>query len=67
MGIYEVEIEAKIGDNDGTLYFLNDMSIALQNSSSYDREKGYKALADRDKNFSNILYEICDKAGLYEG
>lgn len=66
LGMYEVEIEVKIGEDDGTLYFLNDLSITFQNSSSYYRKKGYNSMADRDKNFSNKLYEICDKAGLYE-
>ena len=65
LGMYEVEIKVKMGDDDGTLYFLNDLSIAFQNSSNYSREKGYNALADRDKNFSNKLYEICDKGELY--
>ena len=36
---YEVEITAKLnGDNDdATLFFLNDLSIAFQNSCIYNR------------------------------
>lgn len=67
LGQYEIEIEVKMGEKDGTLYFLNDLSIAYHDSSRYNIEKGYKSLGERDKNFSDKLYEICDKAGLYEG
>lgn len=66
---YEVEITAKLnGDNDdATLFFLNDLSIAFQNSCIYNTTTGFDALANRDKKTSAELFDICHKAGLYEG
>lgn len=64
---YEVEITAKTSDIDATPLFLNYLSIALRNSSYYNRKGGYNALANHDMKVSDELFDICYKAGLYEG